>query len=136
MIARLEFPEGVPFASPDVLADRAALAAMVMGIIVENSADFTFPDPGVYDVTPKIWTRHLHEHELTVLDNGRGLYRMIPRSNDVGVYDGRTDNPLQFRPGGSSTHLGPEEPIVLITGNHPRRAGLQLFGLVSYFPNS
>ena len=52
MISRLEFPDGI-----DLPLDPNTMQAEVAGIVVARLADLELLDQGVYDVTPKIWTK-------------------------------------------------------------------------------
>lgn len=88
--------------------------------------------PGDYDVTPRIWTRNTHTHELTVFDNGEGLYRLRPKDEQVGtvIMEGSTTGPVQ--PGGNNQPINADHPWAIIAGGHPKKQGIHIFGLIAY----
>lgn len=78
-IERLSYPDGIKLESdPDEQALR---------LIVGHAGEVAHLSEGDYDLTPTWWTKHLYNHRLTVLADGTGLYRLIPREPNVGTVD-------------------------------------------------
>lgn len=128
MISRLEFPDGI-----DLPLDPNTMQAKVAGIVVARLADLELLDQGIYDVAPKIWTKNLHNHELTVLDNGQGLYRIYPRDPEFGFIESASQTGMtNFRRGGRVNDVNAEQPVAVIGGGHPKKRELQMFGLIIY----
>src|SRR5450631_3472996 len=106
MISHLAIPEG--FEMP---IDASLLHQALAEILVANRAELEYMQTGVYDVTPKIWTKNTHNHELTVLDNGEGLYRLYPKDSTVGVVEPANGEFGPFKKGGRVTAVNSEQPI-------------------------
>ena len=132
-IERLSFPAhlniqgGVEF--PDPSPDR-------LGRILK-----AFGERGIrrlaeeeYNLTPPIWQRPVYKYDLTVLDSGIGIVRMIPRYGDStnrsvdheGVYDVRT--------GGRQIRLPEDQTIMIVVGPNRLNANICLYELVYYVP--
>lgn len=84
-------------------------------------------------MTPKIWTKNLHNHELTVLDNGQGLYRIYPRDPEFGFIESASETGItNFRRGGRVNDVNAEQPVAVMGGGHPKKGELQMFGFIIY----
>jgi len=127
MIAKLTIAEGVPLMlEPDIL--HLALGEL----LVANRHDLEYLQPGVYDITPKIWTTHTHNHELVVLDNGEGLYRIFPRDANVGSQETSRSVLTSFRLGGRQMPINAKNPRAVIAGLNPAKQEPQIFGIIAY----
>lgn len=124
MIHRLSMPAGIP------LPHEANNFEQALGeLLIAHMPGVVTLDPGVYDVTPKVWTKHTHNHEVTVLDNGEGLYRITPRYAGSGY----TLSPSQeFRRGGKVQPINAEQPLAVLAGGYPHKRELQVFELFAY----
>jgi hypothetical protein len=130
MISRIEFPDGEELPEdPDRI--HAALAELVMA----HSVDIVPLVPGVYDVAPKVWTKHVQNHELTVLDNGTGLYRTYPREEGAGVVETKPEGGFTpFKRGGKVLEINEKQTMAVVAGGHPRKPKLQMYSLIAYTP--
>lgn len=126
MIASLEFPDGHDMPAPTSLRQH------VRDIIVASIDDLIVLDPGTYDITPKLWTRNTHAHELVVLDNGTGLYRLIPKYDDSGSANLTRSGSQTFQRGGRTSVINAENPQVLVAGGHSTKRGLHIFNILTY----
>jgi hypothetical protein len=126
MISKIEIPDGI-----DMPVEPDILYASVLGIVTAQFAELVLLEEGVYDVTPRIWTKNLHDHELGVLSDGNGMYRTIPKGPNFGFFasSGRRDETV-FNHGGITTPIHQGQPIAIIGGRHPTKDGLHIFGLI------
>jgi hypothetical protein len=130
MISHLPMPEGV-----ELPRDASAMRADLGKLIIAHSLDLEILKPGVYDITPRIWTRNNHQHEVIVLDNGTGLYRMIPKTEDVGTVERTPEGTFPYTPGGHANIINEENPVVIVAGGHPTKSETQVFDMVLYTPD-
>lgn len=101
--------------------------------MMANTVDLEYLTTGVYSVTPSIWTKHTHNHELTVLDNGEGLYRIYPRDPKVGFVESAIEGGMTpFRQGGRVNLINAEQPLAIVAGRHPDKRQLQIFSLIAH----
>lgn len=127
MISYLEFPDGTPL---ELNADR--LQQSVGELIVANAVDLQLLEVGVYDITPKIWTKNTHNHQLDVLDDGTGLYSLFPKDSGVGFM--RSDTGMRIESGGTTNIINGENPLAVVAGGHKSKAKPQIFGIIAYLP--
>jgi hypothetical protein len=127
-IGRLSIPEGVD------LPDPSEMHLAVAHLLVERFTEVQMLPSGVYDVTPEIWTKHTHTHEVTVFDNGQGRYRITPRDESVGYHEFWEGVSSEFHRGGRQVGINERTPLSIIGGGHPNKKTLQLFGFVMYVP--
>jgi hypothetical protein len=128
MIARLAVAEGHP------LPERAEEFHQATGeLLLSKMDELELLMPGEYDVTPKIWTKNTHNHELIVLDNGEGIYRLHPRDEGVGTleYAPEADSGT-YKAGGRQQRINAGNPFAVIAGGHPTKHKLQIFGIIAY----
>lgn len=109
-IERLHFEDGYP------LNLTRPTEKQIGGALTSYSAKIEVLPEGDYDLTPKWWTKHLMDHKLTVLANGNGLYRAIPRDSDVGTRELSRQGVSPHKPGGNITHLPQDRDIVVVAG--------------------
>lgn len=126
MISRIEIPNGIEIV--DLYDAPYALAR----IAIEHDIPPEVLTTGTYDVTPKIWTRHTHKHEVTVLDNGEGLYRMYPREDNVSITEYLGGEGLGTRSGGRVNPINADTPVAAVLGGHPFKKGLYVFGIFTF----
>lgn len=126
-IAKLEIREGSP-----LLAEGKDLRSAVGKLLVARFRELELLRPGVYDVTPAIWTKNNHDHELTVFDNGEGLYKVLPKADDAGLLTVTQKGLEPYKPGGQQNPINNGNPIAIIGGGHPSKEGLHIFGLITY----
>lgn len=124
-IVRASLHEGTP------LSDPANLHIEVAKLLLLETVELKRLAPGQYDVTPEIWTTNTHQHELTVLDNDEGIYRLIPKNQDVGVI-AASSHGQDYRVGGRTQVINSESPIAIIAGGHPRKQGMHIFGIIAH----
>lgn len=124
---RLEIPDGEPLPG-----DASQLHAVMAQILITHSADLETLRSGAYDITPRIWTRNTHRHELTVFDNGEGIYRILPITENVGYHVASNAGINPYAEGGRTQPLNATQPLHIIGGGHPRKSELQIFGLILY----
>ncbi len=106
---------------------RRIKAGMLLGRVTAASLM-----PGEYDITPKIWTRHLRNHHLQVNPDGTAVYRAIPREQDVGdvLYeDGRYG---EFNEGVRTIHLPQDETIIIVAGPKADVPEMHIFEVIFY----
>ncbi len=130
-IHRLDIPEGVVLPTqprPD------GLELLVADVLTSHFAELVHLGQGQYDVTPRLWTDNTHRHELTVFDNGEGMYRMYPRRGSAGVISGSEGGIASFHAGGAQQPVNAEQPLTIIAGGHPVSRDLRVFGLIAYLP--
>jgi hypothetical protein len=130
-IGRLSIPDGTPIPGPE---DATGVDAVISRLFIERFAEIELLATGDYDVTPEIWTKHTHIHEVTVFDNGQGRYRMTPRDADVGYQEFWRDVSSKIHLGGRQVGINDRYPLSIIGGGHPNKPTLQIFGLVVYLP--
>ncbi len=127
-IGKLEIQDGAPLPKyPKTL--HIALAQL---LIERGEDDFEVLSSGVYDVTPSIWTKHNHDHELTVLDDGEGIYRVLPRNKSAGFVTATHPGISGFRPGGTQNRINESNPFAVIAGGHPEKEEVQIYALIAY----
>lgn len=126
MITRLEFPDGI-----DMPRDPNQLNSECRKLLIAHVVELEFLETGVYDITPKIWTENTHAHELTVLDNGEGLYQMYPKDSEVGFTE-TAGGLSSFKRGGRMNPIDAEKPLHIVGGGHPNKPFLYIFGLIVY----
>lgn len=127
-IERLHFEDGHPLnlsGSPE---------GQIARILVENFSKIQILPEGDYDLTPKWWTKHLMNHNLTVLENGGGIYRATPRDGDVGTRD--LSRGGQYKPGGNIIHLPQDKIIIIVAGPLKDRKTIGVYEIVRYIPGS
>jgi len=128
MIAKVEFPDGIELPS-----DPAKIQADVIRMMIEHENDIETMPTGVYDITPIIWTRNTHNHELTVLDNGQGLYRIFPKVENAGLLQTVATGGLGgFKKGGILNPINKESPLAIVAGGHPHKPRAQIFGVIAH----
>jgi hypothetical protein len=126
MIARAEFPNGFPMLGTDNVEQR------IFQLMSTNNVDFQILEPGTYDVTPYRHTERTHNHELVVLHNLQGLYRMYPRSDDAGYAAYEADKGFTHGTGGLYEPINAEQPKIIIGAGHPNRRGPQIYGFIAF----
>jgi hypothetical protein len=126
-IAELKIPDGEPLPTGSIVAMRA----VAVELMIARTSELSLLGPGQYDITPDIWTKHLHNHELVVLDDGTGLYRMHPRHDDSGLAQ-VSPGGTRMKQGGQNTLIDRKNPLAIVAGGHPRKPDLQMFGLIAY----
>lgn len=90
---------------------------------------------GEYDLTPPIWQRPTYTYNLTVLDSGIGIVRMISRYSDStnrtvdheGVYD--------VRSGGRQIRLPEDQSMAVVMGPNRLNPNRCLYELVYFVPD-
>jgi hypothetical protein len=83
---------------------------------------------GDYDLATELWTEKKLIHKLTVLADGRGLYRAFPRFKDAQVT--KIDlkvTAIQQSVGGSIIHLPQDKRSIIVAD--PLRNSTTLFGI-------
>lgn len=126
MISHIEIPNGIE------IVDLNDASYALARIALENDIQPVVLPTGTYNVTPKIWTRHTHIHEVTVLDNGEGLYRMYPREDNVSITEYLGGEELGTRSGGRVNPINADSPQAAILGGHPHKKGLYVFGIFTF----
>ncbi len=133
MISRLSIQEGLalPRNSEYVMRHLGELA-------VARDQDFLPVDVGEYDLTPSSWRQNLYRHQLIVLGNGEGCYRMIPLSLASATITQRLgDDEAILRAGGEVRDINSQSPLYGILGRDPRSlSNLRLFEVIRYQPEA
>jgi hypothetical protein len=124
-ISRLSLPEGEPL--PKELSNLHLVAA---NIILNNLSEVKLVDPGEYDLTPRIWTKNVFNHELTVFDDGTGLYRILPKSDDAGAIEATKKSISSFEKGGRQYFINDNHPLAVVAGNHPVKQEPTIFEII------
>lgn len=122
-IERLSFPEGVKIESD--------VHAQLLRLVREHADEVAQLAEGDYDLTPTWWTKHLHNHHLTVMADGTGIYRAIPRESDVGTGDPRTGS---FQRGGRLIRIPQDQAIAMIGGPLKDLRNLGIYEIVFHLP--
>ena len=130
MINRLSIPEGSPMPR-----DMSQLNMAIAELIVGRADDIVTLSPGVYDLTPKLWTKNNHLHELTVLDNNTGVMRMLPRTPEAGYIE-LDDQAISTGAGGRMQVIDDNNRLAILAGGHPDSPLLHIFELIMYAPES
>ena len=130
MINRLSIPEGSPMPQ-DMSQLNRALAELIVG----RADHIVTLAPGVYDLTPKLWTKNNHRHELTVLDNNTGVMRMLPRTPEAGYIE-VDDQVISTAPGGRMQVIDDDNRLAILAGGHPDSPLLHIFELIMYAPDN
>lgn len=125
-IERLTVHEGF------LLADPERLPKALGELLLERAQDVERLNPGEYVVTPKVWSKNTHEHELVVLENGEGMYRVRPKDERSGYIQLTADGITGFGRGGREQPINDKSPLIVISGGHPHARGIHIFGLVFY----
>lgn len=91
---------------------------------------------GNYDITPPIWTKHIYQYNLTVLDSGLGVVRLIPRYPDS--HSGPLDNNglVHLRAGGRTIKIPDDQLIFVLLGPNRLNHHICLYELLFYVPDS
>jgi hypothetical protein len=130
-IERLHFEEGFSFDS-----NRSA-QEQIAEIATANIFNIQILPEGDYNLTPKWWTNNLMRHNLTVLEDGNGVYQMLPRDNDVGTVEiGRQKILGQYKPGGRTVHLPQDEEMIVVGGPLKDKKTLGVYEVIFYVPGS
>lgn len=127
-IERLHFEDGYP------LNPRIPIVEQVVRAFTEHRAKIEVLPEGDYDLTPKWWTKHLMNHKLTVLGNGNGVYRAIPRDSDVGVGEVMQQGIGPHKPGGNVTHLPQDREIAIVAGPLKDKTTIGAYEVIIYTP--
>lgn len=107
-IGIIEFKDGLEVdLTPEVLHER------IGSLIRENITSLELLPEGNYNVTPSWWKKHTHNHHLTVLDNGNGVYRMTPRESGVGFLASDT---REYSSGGTNVKLPEDQNVAVVAG--------------------
>lgn len=123
-IHRLSFKEGYPIELRAPIKEQVAKA-------VEKHVDKIQQVPeGEYDLTPQ-WGSGAFKHQLTVLENGEGLYRTIPDGNDDA---GMVDHNNEFRKGGNLIQLPQESRFSSVIASSSDLKGVALYEVVLFTP--
>lgn len=71
---------------------------------------------GEYDLNPPIWTKHIYNYTLIVLDSGTGVLRLIPRYLDS--HSGMLDHEgmSDFKAGGRIFRIPEDQPVAVVIG--------------------
>lgn len=125
MISRFEFPDGIEMPYFDENTDVNRILGR---ILLDNAGDVQPLVPGEYNLTPEIWTGNSYNHQLTVLNNGEGVYRATPRLPGAGFID--RSSRVAF--GGRMNPVNAKSPLLAISGGHPRKAPIQIYNLIAY----
>lgn len=129
-IERLHFEDGHPLN----LSRDVSVEAQVARILVDNHDKIQALPEGDYDLTPKWWTKHLMNHNLTVLENGNGIYRATPRDSDVGTRELSQQGVSRHKPGGNIAHLPQENGMAIVAGPLKDRITMGIYEIILYTP--
>lgn len=125
-IKRIHSDNGIEFKS------KNELAKVVKRELKNKAPEPELLGPGFYNLTPKVWTRHLHNHQLIVHENGTALYLTIPREEGVGIAERES---REFREGGRKVAIPEEVPLIMIAGPKSGKGGkIFLFEMVYWEP--
>lgn len=125
-IERLSFPEGLP------IKDRADF---VPADIVASNFDRLVTLPiGEYDITPKIWRRHVYRYNVLVKPDGSATLRMIPRFSDAQSQVVCSEGKSPFQGGGRLINIPDDETIYAIAGPKRDDPQIYLFELLFHLP--
>ncbi len=126
-ILKLEIPDGEPLPR-----NQRQVQPEISKMILDRVTEFEMLHPGDYDITPKIWTKHAHTYELTVLSNGEGLFRVFPKTKESGYQQFSESKSTEFNVGGKTNPEKAETPLYIVSGGHPNKMDLQIFGVIMY----
>jgi len=127
-IERLHSEDGYPVDS------SKPLLGQIKRILISNQTKIEALPEGDYNLTPKWWTKHLMNHELTVLENGNGIYRMIPRNNRVGTADLDKQGLNKFEAGGKTIQLPQDDEVAVVGGPLKDGKTLGAYEIMFYIP--
>ena len=122
-IERISFPDGIKFENNP--------HQQLLRLIHEHEELVVPLAEGDFDLTPSWWTKHLHTHRLTVLADGTGLYRPVPRDRDVGLGDWKTK---EFKKGGTVIRIPGDQGLVMVGGPLKSLKDLGLYEIIFYVP--
>jgi hypothetical protein len=131
MIFYLPLPEGEPM-SDQPWREPQEYASLVM----RHVFDIQLLQPGVKDVTPEIWSKSSPRHELTVLENGEGLHRVLPGQISVGSAEILPPIISSFIRHRLITNINRDHPLLTINGGHPRKHRMQVFGIIGHLSSN
>jgi hypothetical protein len=107
----------------------------IMQTVAANITSLQTLPEGDYNLTPAWWTKHLMIHNLTVLENGNGIYKMLPRDNDVGTIEIDPRKIMnQHKPGGRIVHLPQDQEMIVIGGPLKDRKTLGVYEVIFHVP--
>ncbi len=126
MILSFEVPDGLEMPMGDETKE------FIGRLLIAHIDDFQPLFSGTYDITPDIWTKNTYLHKLTVLFNGQGIYRLIPRFPNVGIAVPHANDRLVYEHGGSEQYINQQFPTAIVAGGNPTKPGVHLYRAICY----
>jgi len=124
-IERLHFEKGMPLPSGGSLDE-------IERIILENQDQIISLPEGEYDLTPQGWKKHPHLHQLTVLKDGTGVYRAIPREKNAGTISLSREGRGRFQMGVQTIRIPEDQSVAILAGPLEDRKTLGLYEIILY----
>jgi len=129
----LELQDGLPLPK-----DQGSILSLLVQLSKTHEDDFTVLDAETYDVTPKILGNNTPIHEITVFDDGTGLYRIYPRQlGDMGhlaVEVAGESSRASYAETGTQQEINAEWPLHIIGNINVSRQETRMFGIIAYLP--
>ena len=134
-IERLSFPEYLNIQAgikirPEYLPEQLARIFRYFGKRARRLEE------GEYDLTPPIWRKHVYNYNLTVLESGVAVMRLLPRHSDS--YSGILDHEglSEFKAGGRVVNIPGDEPMAIVAGPNRLSPGMCLYEVIYHVPES
>lgn len=130
-IERYSFPNGIP------IQEDIGINEQLDELVNKRRDARQNLHVGQFDLTPDVWTRydsHRMFHHLTVLEDGTGVYRVLPKDSGVGTQEVVGGEKLEAKLGGKILHLNSASIPIVVAG--PRRDDPQyrIYEYVGYTP--
>lgn len=127
-IERLHSEEGFP------LDSKKPAEEQIKKIVGDNKASVETLSEGVYDLTPKWWTKHLMTHALKVLENGSAIYKATPREKGIGVINLDQGGFNQFKPGEHIAYMPRDTNTIMVGGPLKDKKTIGVYEIIIYTP--
>lgn len=131
-IGRLHYPDGEflsPFGGDWVKAFDEVLHRDIGALVIMRT--------GTRMITPEPWTKHTHEHYVTVYEDGTGLYHHIPRKGTGAITTlGINMTADELARMSDAMPLDGEHPNNFpLIGPHPTHQDMRLWSCVMFVPD-
>lgn len=134
-IERLSFPQHLNIQSGVQLSDVSP--EQLMRVVRKFGSRGTRRlAEGEYDLTPPIWQRPTYSYNLTVMDSGIGIVRMIPRYPDSTSSFVDREAVYDVRIGGRQIRLPEDQSLVVVLGPNRLNPSICLYEFVYFVPDS
>jgi hypothetical protein len=128
-IERLHSEDGFP------ISFKGPVEQELANIVLENADLVETLSQGEYNLTPSHWQKHLYIHSLTVLEDGTGVYRAIPREEGVGTRELSRNGWERFQEGERMIRIPQDGPLVVVSGPLKDKKTIGIHEIIFYSPS-